>query len=129
MKLNVLENENVKLAFLSAIGEDYKLIEKVVANKKSEDNNEYEVEFKVNGVELNFQNFIDKLVDSYDECTKGDARRFVMNEMQDNIDDRINNAIDSLQDAVSEIRENAEELRSNVNNRLETQIEELYKMK
>ena len=71
MKVNLYKNKNVLIAICNAIGKDSELVNKIIEarNLELKDGNDLldEVVFTVNGVELDFNNFINSFATDWNK--------------------------------------------------------------
>jgi len=128
MEITMRENSDMKSIFCLAISDvSGDAITKIVNNcPKPEDPGIYDIEFKVNGTELNFQAVIDRLIEIYNKCTMDDAKALVMKELDGKLDTRIGDAVQTLQETIAEIEDKTKELHKIVDYRVMDMIEKFY---
>jgi hypothetical protein len=106
MKINLMNNEYTRWAFLEAIGSEHDLILDITKDfGKREDNSEFDVEFKVNGIELNFQNVIQRMIDIYDEQVEKTAKSLLTDKVTEIMNrlTEIDNSLEYVQNVVNKI--------------------------
>lgn len=89
MKMSLLKDKLAMWFVCSAIGEQFELIDKILANKKENESNEeieYEIEFKVNGVELDFERLIRRIDENFRAEVEDRAKLIVSNKFSDIIE-------------------------------------------
>ena len=96
-KIKILENKLALDCVCECIGNDTDKLYEIT--DKAEDGN-YEIEFKVNGVELDFIKFLEMYDRSYDNCVKGSAREMIEDKMSE-----ITRKMESLLDTIGIIAE------------------------
>jgi len=107
MKINYMKaNENIQFAILKAVTPDKSF---QVAELNDADGN-MDIEFKANGIELNFQNVIDAMMASYErlvleEATKLATKKFNPGRLPD-----VDSDIYEIENELQTIRENVEAL-------------------
>lgn len=98
--------DNIKWAVLKAIGAEHDLINDMAIIENEECKNLKEIEFKVGGVELDFQRVIDTLSNSYDTMVENRAVELLQ--------ERFSGISDSLNDLEANLKH--ELLKNNSNN-------------
>ena len=92
MKINLMNDSATKFAFLTAIGAEHSKVEKIVDVQKNSEryndvmNDDYEVVFTVNGVELDFKNVVTKMFEVYEERIKIAASDMIFEAFQETYD-------------------------------------------
>lgn|GEM_PF-4661885 len=124
MKIKILDKNNsaVKFAFFSAIGSEYYKIDQITEAAYKEDaayGRDYDIIFTVNGVELNFQNFINRLCDSYDTQVEDAAKRLITNKfatLNNRLDELSNNLNNNINEINLDIDDMFKAIKKNVRN-------------
>jgi len=108
MKVDLIKNEQAREIFLMAVSEDLGLLEQTKGTSLSE----MDIEFKINGVEVDFENLANaiekKLNRVLDQKVEEQAKKYLFRNKKEVINNRVNELvnikIDKIMDRLQEIR-------------------------
>ena len=99
MKVNIMENRMAMRIICEAVRDNYKLIDQMDHSQ----NGVHEIKFTVDGVELNFVNFINSIDELWDEAVKKQAGKMYL--------EKCDSRIEEIECELAEIAERLKEIR------------------
>lgn len=84
MKVKLNKENNVKIAVIAAIENDLDLLKKVIDSRKEDSEGYDDIVFSINGVELNFNNFINNFAKEWNQIVETRAIE-ILNEKYENL--------------------------------------------
>ena len=105
MLLKIVPDTHAWWILMNAIGDKHYKIDEILKNspKKNGESYIFDIELRVNGVELNFSNYITEMLNQMDDYIESKAKRLLKNKCED---------------LIEKFKENCEELTDSFEDRL-----------
>lgn len=120
MRMNLMKNENTKFGFLKCLKEELDLAGEIIALNNEDGSSE--VEFRVNGVDLDFQKVMDVLMNNFEACVLDEAKKMVHDKYVPELLPDVDSEIYEMQYQLQSIKDNLEELLNKTQNKIDNGI-------